>query len=332
MNKYVRGILYFLVLVGLGAEFYFAARVLKRRFDIETQLAKVIADTTSAIAAENQAQLDLVAAKAGLLSAKNGWSSEWELLPGGGGGIQPVAPGRLNVSGLGRGNLQNVTDPKELAGKYLTPVPNPQNGGPEIAPVVHVFALTPQNQSVYVGEFIARLDQLQATTCVLEPTWRPLPQELAQWQFGNGVRFRREVPPGPRNAFASLNQTIFRSLQKEQVTDLHIAQQTQLNQAATEGLDKRKNELSGDPEGPEVPDHPEYRIGLVAAVRDSEENRNSVQADVDALRRELLAASAQRTSLLDSIRQIPPPLTITLPDTAPARRLSSTPAAADETR
>ncbi|MEY2725550.1 MAG: hypothetical protein RLZZ458_1417 [Planctomycetota bacterium] len=322
MNKYVRGILYFLVLVGLGAEFYFAAKVLKRRFDIETQLAKAFADTNAAVTAESQAQLDLIAAKATLASVKNGWSSEWELLPGGGGSIQPVAPGRLNVSGLGKGNLQNVTDPNELAGKYLTPTP--QAGGPDIPPVVHVFALTPQNQSVYIGEFIARLDQLQATTCVLEPTWRPLPQELAQWNFANGVRFRREVPPGPRNAFSSLNQTIYRSLEKEQITDLHLNQQTALNDAATAGLDKRKRELGGDPQGPDVPDHPEYRIGLVAAVRDSEENRNDIQADVDALRRELLAASNQRNSLLESIRQIPPPITNKTPATSSGKRLSST--------
>lgn len=295
MNKYVRGILYFLVLVGLGGELYFAARVLSRRFDIETALAKSISDSTQAVVAEEQARLDLLNARSVLASVKNGWSFEWEFLPGGAGGIQPVAPGRLNVSGLGRNN-------------GLNPVPAAA-GAPEVPPTVHVYALAPNNTSVYLGEFVARIDQLQATTCVLEPTWRPRPQELTQWNFANGVRFRREVPPGPRNAFAGVNQTILRSLEKEALTDLHIQQQTDLNAAATDGLDKRKKELSGDPDGPDVPDHPEYRVGLVTALRDSEEERNAVQAAVDYLRRALLEASQKRQSLLDTIRQLPPALT-----------------------
>jgi len=295
MNKYVRGILFFLVLVGLGGELYFAARVLSRRFAIETALAKSIADSTQAVAAEEKARLDLLVARSTLTSVKNGWSFEWEFLPGGGGGIQPVAPGRINVSGLGRNN-------------GLMPVP-PAAGAQEVPPTVHVYALNPDNSSVYLGEFVARVDQLQATTCVLEPTWQPRPEEFTAWNFVNGARFRREVPPGQRNAFAGLNQTILRSLEKERITDDHISQQKVLNAEALAGLDKRKKELTGDPDGPDIPDHPEYRIGLVTALRDSEEERNAVQAAVDFLRRALLEASQKRQSLLDTIRQLPPALT-----------------------
>lgn len=299
MNKYVRGILYFLVLVGLGGELYFAARVLSRRFDIETALAKSISESTQAVAAEEKARLDLLNARSVLASVKNGWSFEWEFLPGGNWDIRQVGPGRLQVSGLGRDIGRN---------NGLKPVPATA-GAPEVPPTVHVYALAQDNTSVYLGEFVARLDQLQATTCVLEPTWWPRPQELTQWNFANGVRFRREVPPGPRNAFAGLNQTILRSLEKEALTDIHIQQQTQLNAAASAGLDKRKKELTGDPDGPDVPDHPEYRVGLVTALRDSEEERNAVQAAVDYLRRALLEASQKRQSLLETIRQLPPALT-----------------------
>ena len=38
MNAYLRGTLFFLVLAGLGTEFYFGGRVLKRRFDIEAAM------------------------------------------------------------------------------------------------------------------------------------------------------------------------------------------------------------------------------------------------------------------------------------------------------
>ncbi|MGV2336224.1 MAG UNVERIFIED_CONTAM: hypothetical protein LVR18_19670 [Planctomycetaceae bacterium] len=54
-----------------------------------------------------------------------------------------------------------------------------------------------------------------------------------------------------------------------------------------------------------VPDHPEYTVGLVTALRDAEEERNAVQAAVDYLRRALLVAGQKRQSLLDAIRQIP---------------------------
>jgi len=44
MNAYLRGTLFFLVLAGLGTEFYFGGRVLKRRFDIEAAMLKWCTD------------------------------------------------------------------------------------------------------------------------------------------------------------------------------------------------------------------------------------------------------------------------------------------------
>ena len=289
MNKYLRGTLFFLVLAGLGTEFYFAGLVLKRRFTIESALAKAVVDSQKAIQAEEKARIDITAAKSALVSAKLGWGFEWEFPAGGNIGSVSVAGPRLNVNGLGRIN-------------GLVPITKPGTTD-QFPPIAHVFTLDAQNQVVYVCEFAARLDQLQDTNCVLEPTWLALPQELASWNFSRGARIRSQIPPGTRNSFSSLNQTIMRSFQQEGLTDIHIQDQTRLNAAAEEGLNVRKRELTGDPDGPEIAEHPEYRSGLVAALKNLEEDRNAVQAEVDDLRRRLKTATELRQEQMNEIRQ-----------------------------
>jgi hypothetical protein len=44
-------------------------------------------------------------------------------------------------------------------------------------------------------------------------------------------------------------------------------------------------------------------VGLVSAIKDLEEERNSIQNDVDALRRGLKTATEARQTLLQTIRQ-----------------------------
>ncbi|MFM7869981.1 MAG: hypothetical protein ACKPHU_37670, partial [Planctomycetaceae bacterium] len=79
--------------------------------------------------------------------------------------------------------------------------------------------------------------------------------------------------------------------------------QTELNGKAQQALDLRKGELTGDPNGADVADHPEYRVGLVKAIKDLKEERNGIQNDVDGLRRGLKTATETRQSRLQAIRQ-----------------------------
>jgi len=289
MNAYLRGTLFFLVLAGLGTEFYFGGRVLKRRFDLEAAMLKAQAESKKAQDAYEAARVENVAARSALTSVKMGWGYEWSFPAGGNiGNIQAVAGGRLTVNGLGRDN-------------GLVPVTKP--GGGDVPPIVHVFAMVDANTSRYIGEFAARLDGLQNASCVLEPTWTLMNQEQNSWNFQNGVRIRGQVPPSQRNAFSSLNQSIIRLFEQNYLTDINIQNQTALNTKAQEALDIRKRELTGDPNGADVAEHPEYRAGLVAAIRDLEEDRNTVQNDVDALRRNLKTATETRQAQLQQIRQ-----------------------------
>lgn len=290
MNKYLRGTLFFLVLAGLGTEFYFAGRVLKRRFNIETAFAKAVVESQKAIKAEVDARTALTTAKSELVSAKLGWGYEWEFPAGGNiGSVSVVRGTSLNVNGLGKSN-------------GLVPVTKPGTTD-QFPPIAHVFTLNDQNQVVYIGEFAARLDQLQDTNCILEPTWVPEPLEMAGWDFSRGARIRSQIPPGPRNSFSGLNQTILRSFQQASLTDIHIEDQKRLNAAAEEGLNVRKRELTGDPNGPEIAEHSEYRLGLVTALKNQEEERNAVQAEVDNLRRRLKTATELRQSQMEDVRR-----------------------------
>lgn len=290
MNKYLRGTLFFLVLVGLGTEFYFAGRVLKRRFNIETAFARAVVESEKAIKAEVDARTALTTAKSELVSAKLGWGYEWDFPAGGNIGSVAVVRGTLlNVNGLGKGN-------------GLLPVTKTGTTD-QIPPIAHVFTVNDQNQVVYIGEFSARLDQLQDTNCILEPTWAPLAEELARWDFSRGARIRAQIPPGPRNSFSGLNQTILRSSQQWSLTDVHVTDQKRLNAAAEEGLNVRKRELTGDPNGPEIAEHSEYRQGLVEALKNQEEERNAIQVEVDDLRRRLKTATELRQSRMDEVRR-----------------------------
>jgi len=290
MNAYLRGTLFFLVLAGLGTEFYFGGRVLKRRFDIEAAMLKAQAESRKAQEAFETARVENVAARSALTSVKMGWGREWVFPPGGNiGNIQTVAGGRLSVTALGRDN-------------GLVPVTLPGGDG-DVEPIVHVFAIVDANTTRYIGEFKARLDGLQNASCVLEPTWTLMDQETLSWNFGNGVRLHAQVPPAQRNAFANLNQSIIRLFEQNYLTGVHMQNQTDLNTKAQAALDTRKRELSGDPNGADVADHPEYRVGLVTAIKDLEEERNSIQNDVDALRRGLKTATETRQTLLQTIRQ-----------------------------
>ncbi|MFM7924112.1 MAG: hypothetical protein ACKPJJ_28165 [Planctomycetaceae bacterium] len=263
--------------------------MLKRRFDIEAAMLKAQAESKKAQDDFERARVENVAARSALASLKMGWGYEWVLTPGGNiGNIQAVAGGRLAVNGVGRDN-------------GLVPVTNPAGG--EVEPIVHVFAITDANTTRYIGEFKARLDSLQPAACTLEPTWTLMQNETAGWNFANGVRLRSQVPPGQRNAFSSLNQSIIRLFEQNYVTDIHIQNQTELNGKAQQALDLRKGELTGDPNGADVADHPEYRVGLVKAIKDLEEERNGIQNDVDGLRRGLKTATETRQSRLQAIRQ-----------------------------
>ena len=102
-----------LVLLGLGAESYIAAKLGLRRGEVEDQLRKAIADTETATTGLAKAKVELGDSQQKLQSVKVGWGYEWNFPAGGNAGSVQVVQGRLAVNGLGTSNglvRRQVTD------------------------------------------------------------------------------------------------------------------------------------------------------------------------------------------------------------------------------
>lgn len=283
-----------LVLLGLGAESYIAAKLGLRRGEVEDALRKAIADTETATAALEKAKIELGDSQQKLQSVKVGWGYEWNFPPGGAAGSVQVVQGRLAVAGLGTSNgltRRQITDANGQAR--------------ELAPVVHVFTDNGQGGSRYIGEFIADISPngLTETNAVLIPTWAASPEEQQTWNFTGAVRMRSQAPAGERSAVEHLHQNIQLTFSQLTQTGLRLEEQKRLNAAADEALQARKNELLGDAAATDNPDHPEYKLGLVQTLVDVEEERNAVQVAVDELRRQLKVAGEFRSQQLDALKQ-----------------------------
>jgi hypothetical protein len=284
-----------LVLIGLAAESYLAAKLGMRKGEVEDQLRKAITDSEKAIDGHGKAKTELEESRTKLAGAKLGWGYEWTFPPGGNVGSVQIVGGRLAVAGLGTSNGLTANTVTDSAGAQKL-----------VPPIVHVFTSDGQGKSVYIGEFVAGIgpNELTESTSTLTPTWNVAPNELATWNFNNGVRLRSQIPAGARTGIESLHQTIQRTLSQLSQTAFRIEEQKRLTAAAEVALEVRKKELLGDPAAVDNADHPEYKLGLVQALEDLEEERNAVQAGVDELRRLLKLATEQRFEQLENLKQV----------------------------
>ena len=284
-----------LVLIGLAAESYIAAKLGLRRGEVEDQLRKAFTDTEKAQEAHKKSSSELSEARQKLAATKLGWGYEWNFPAGGNVGSVQAVGARLAVTGLGTANGLVAAQVTDASGQQRL-----------VPPVVHVFTDNGQGGSIYIGEFIAGIgaNELTEQNATLTPSWSVSPQEIASWDFSKGARPRSQIPAGGRAAVENLHQTIQRTFSQLSQTALRIEEQKRLTDAAAVALQTRKNELLGDPEAADNIEHPEYQLGLVQALVNIEEERNAVQAGVDQLRRLLKAAAALRTEYLENLKQI----------------------------
>ncbi|MCA9057431.1 MAG: hypothetical protein KDA85_02990 [Planctomycetaceae bacterium] len=266
------------------------ARVGKHRNDVSVALADARQKSEKAVADYNSAKLDLLAAESELARVKLGWDREWEQSPQQNNNLQVGVQGvNLLLNGLGSAN-------------GLAAHETPQ--GAQVPPTVHVFALRPDQSSFYIGEFVADLAQLQPNAAVLRPNWNVPQSELRTWDFSQGFRLRTLIPRADRARVDHLNTLIQETVEQIGVLDRKIVAQTALNDAARAQLEVRRGELLGNPNHPEVEGRPEFTAGLLAALRDLEDDRNSIQASVDTLRRMIKRISDLRIAILDEIIQL----------------------------
>jgi hypothetical protein len=285
-----------LVIIGLLLEFWLVAKLGYRRAEVGEKLRDAAVKSEKAVAEFEKSASDLRTAEVNLAALKLGWGYEYQFAPANPAPVQNQG-GKLFVTGLGATNpgLNNLDRTIDAAGAKKM-----------VAPPMHVFAADGQGRVVYTGEFMLGIgpNELGEQTCVLYPTWKVSPQEMASWNFNNGVRIRTQIPPGGRAAIDSLNQTIQRSF--EQLTQLNTRTEDQklLKADADLALQARRNDLLGDANGADVAERPEFKVGLVQAIEDTEEERNAVQIAVDAVRRRILLATKQRSELIDSVKEI----------------------------
>ena len=283
-----------LVIIGLLVEFWLVAKLGYRRGEVADKLREATLKSEKAVVEFDKFAAELKTAETNLAALKLGWGYEYLLAPANPAPVQNQG-GKLFVTGLG-----SATPGLEL--KKVN-VNGQQN---MVAPPMHVFADNGQGKIVYTGEFILGIgpNELGEQTCVLYPTWNVSPQQVGAWNFTNGVRIRTQIPPGGRAEIDSLNQTIQRSV--EQITQLNTRTEDQkkLKVDADLSLQARSNELLGDPDGVDVAERPEFKVGLVQAIEDTEEERNAVQVAVDSIRRSIQQAIKNRSELVDRVKEI----------------------------
>lgn len=281
-----------LTLVAVLAGIYLGGRLGNTSNTWAVKLRDARIASEKAVADNARTLLDLKTAQAELARVKLGWGFEWVFPPGGNVGNVQVVGRNLAVTGLGTS--------AGLAPRQIEINEQPTM----VMPSVHVFALDGQGGSVYIGEFLPDAQQLAEASSVLVPTWEVTAQEIAGWNFSGGIRMRSQVPPAGRAAVEGANQKIRRLRELFAETQASITEQQQLLTAAQQQLATRKGELLGNPNIPLIADRPEYTAGLVQALEDLEEERNSVQLAVDGLRRAIKTEAEARSSLVNELNQV----------------------------
>ena len=237
----------------------------------------------------------------------------------------------LSEASLGRGRFwptqQNVTGiPTTVSGQTVQTSIGANNGvkkrtvkdedGNDITvdPLLYAFVDNPDGTSKYIGLF--RAVQMQPQQATLRPTWTLRPGEAANRWKGDKWRFREHIPLNFKTSLLDLRSRLAKGSQTRQSLEQNIALQDELAKRATEQLDFRVGELLGNPDYPEITDRPELTVGLVKAIEEREEERNTLQINVDRLRRqirdEIARTSRLRTEIPKLVNSLPQPAAATL--------------------
>lgn len=205
---------------------------------------------------------------------------------------------QLVLHELERMNREWGTDFR-AAGGVPTQLLNPADGKLEVQlgvgaglqekQLVHGFEIKADGSSVYRGPYSV-FGPPQAERSAMQPAWRIRPGEPAEWQ-ATRWRWRSSIPSGYSEQFDKLMGDFTRSDEALADRNASIAIQDKLIADATLALQRRQAELVG---GEELPKDesiaPEFRLGLVSTLEATEEERNSVLLEIDALRRQVREA------------------------------------------
>lgn len=157
--------------------------------------------------------------------------------------------------------------------------------------VVYVFQPSPDGAGTsFVGSFKVS-DEAQEAQAPLIPTWRLRPEEIEQWntawRFGPNWRIRSNVPRQHKTQFTDFEAVMLRKDELLAAQQQNLDFQQKHKTKAEEHLALRMKELKGDPDQTNQSLDKFLLEGYHKTVADLEIERNAVQADVDALRRQI---------------------------------------------
>lgn len=152
--------------------------------------------------------------------------------------------------------------------------------------VVYAFQPSPDGAGTsFVGAF--KVSAVQEAQAALTPNWRLQPGEETTWRYGPNWRIRFNIPRQHRTQFADFEVMMLRKDELLAAQQKHLQLQQNAKAKAGEHLTLRMKELNGDPDQANQSLDKYLLEGYHKAVADLEIARNAVQADVDALRRQI---------------------------------------------
>ncbi len=162
--------------------------------------------------------------------------------------------------------------------------------GLQLNSVVYVFQPSPDGAGTsFVGPF--KVSAAQEAQAALTPGWRLRPEDAEQWdkawRYGPNWRIRLSVPRQHKTQFTDFESMM---LKKDEVLadqQQHLQMQQTAKTKAEEQLSLRIKELKGDPDQANQSLDKYLLQGYHKTVAELEIARNAVQADVDALRRQI---------------------------------------------
>ena len=156
--------------------------------------------------------------------------------------------------------------------------------------VVYVFQPSPDGVGTsFVGPF--KVGATQETQAALTSGWRLRPEDVEQWdkawRYGPNWRIRLSIPRQHKTQFTDFEVIMLKKDEVLAEQQLHLQMQQNSKTKAELHLDLRMRELKGDPDQANQSLDIYLLQGYHKTVADLEDDRNKVQADVDALRRHI---------------------------------------------
>ena len=256
------------------AAVYFVGRGLYTQTNWTKSVGEVVAQVEKSEADVRAAEANVAAREATFERSNANW-----------GDLTVLTPDRVQVQPNGRVVVQ-AGSRQRFAGRGAQPG----------RAVVHAFAVDADGTSRYIGPFgLVNQNEEQSE---LAPAFTQRPGEVREWTPGSAWRFRTVVPSSLTGQFVGLDAEVATQVEALRTqTEILGSQQTTVTQAE-QSIERRRGELFGDPQAPDLEAAPELRKGLVATLADVRAERDAALSELDRLRRSVKNAYERLTALL----------------------------------